>query len=382
MRMPLSRWMETQEGGRVIRGGILYVTSALLAIGVVMIYSASGMLAHQKYGDSMFFLKKHLIFMAGGLAGAVGMMLVDLEKLKSKGRLVLWAVAVVLGVTLVIADEIGGARRWIRLGWFNIQPSEFAKIAVVIYLANRLSFKDPSDWRLRSALIPLLWPCGILSVLVLAGKDLGTTVVMGSVVLLLLLAAGTPKKYFLTLVGTAIPVFVGAIWMAPYRRQRIMAFLNPLEDIQGKGFQLYQSLMAIGSGGWWGAGLGASQQKMFYLPEAHTDFIFAILGEELGFLGAGGVILLLAALGVLGSLVVARNSDPFKKYLALGLVSSLMLDTLINIGVSVGALPTKGLALPFISYGGSALVSKLMTIGLLLNVARDTEPVREKPEDP
>jgi len=223
----------------------------------------------------------------------------------------------------------------------------------------------------RHEILPLVATVGLLCTLILAGKDFGTTVVMGSVFLLILLVSGVSLKYLFWLVGASLPVMMIALLVEPYRVKRIMAFLNPWENIQTTSFQLYQSLLAVGSGGFMGVGIGESQQKLFYLPEAHTDFIFSIIGEELGFCGAGCVIVLFLALILLGWMVVSRCPDPFGQYLALGVTLFIGLEALINIGVSIGALPTKGLALPFISYGGSSLVVKMAMIGLLLNIAKD-----------
>jgi len=337
---------------------------------VVMIYSASAIFADQRYGDSMFFLKKHLTFLGIGLAVAVGAMLVDFNRLRKFAVPILIVTCVGLLAVAFFAEPIAGARRWIRLGGFQIQPSEFAKVAVIFFLAERISGKNGKLTDFKRDILPLLVGVGTVCLLILIGKDFGTTVVIGTVFLMLLFAAGMPAKFFLWLVSGAVPLLALAVIIEPYRIKRIAAFLNPWQDVQNTGFQLYQSLLAIGSGGMTGVGLGHSQQKLFYLPAAHTDFIFSIVGEELGFLGAGSVIILFIAFAILGVMIISRCPHSFGQLLSLGLVSLVSLEAIINIGVSVGVLPTKGLALPFISYGGSSLVSKLLVIGVLLNISR------------
>jgi len=208
--------------------------------------------------------------------------------------------------------------------------------------------------------------CGLIFV----GKDFGTPVVICSVVMIMLFASGLPKRYFGILMAICIPLMIAAVWFERYRLERIIAFLNPWKSIQESGFQLYQSFLAFGSGGFAGVGLGQSQQKLFYLPAAHTDFIYAIIGEEAGFVGACSVIILFAGLMVLGMMVAFRAETRFGQLAALGFTSLVTMEALLNIGVSIGALPTKGLALPFISYGGSSLVAKMLLIGCLLNIAR------------
>jgi len=369
--------------GRRIRIGLFSVIFLLVAIGVVMIYSASAIFADQRYGDSMFFLKKHFTFLGIGLAVAVGAMLVDCDRLRKFAVPILIVTCVGLLAVAFFAEPIAGARRWIRLGGFQIQPSEFAKVAVIFFLAERISRQNGKLTDFKRDILPLLVGVGTVCLLILIGKDFGTTVVIGTVFLMLLFAAGMPAKFFLWLVSGAVPLLALAVIIEPYRIKRIAAFLNPWQDVQNAGFQLYQSLLALGSGGMTGVGLGHSQQKLFYLPAAHTDFIFSIVGEELGFLGAGSVIILFIAFAILGAMIISRCPHAFGQLLSLGLVSLVSLEAIINIGVSVGVLPTKGLALPFISYGGSSLVSKLLVIGLLLNISRgrregDTLALREE----
>ena len=357
------------EPGRQIRIWLCSLAATLVAIGVVMIFSASAIFAWDRYQDSMFFLKRHLIFLGVGIAGFIGAMLVDIKQLRRLSPQFLIGIGAALLFVGLLGPKIGGARRWISIGPLNIQPSEFAKIAIVLYLSDRIAKNVNRLKNFKTDLLPLITVTGLTCLLILLGKDLGTTVVLMGVFMILLFAGGIPVRYFAWLVAGCVPVVVGAILIEPYRVKRLTGFLDPFRDIQGKSFQLYQSLLAIGSGGFFGKGLGQSQQKLFYLPAAHTDFIFAIVGEELGFLGAGFVILLFVMFGVLGMMIVFRAKNAFTQLFALGLVSLILIEAIINIGVSTGAFPTKGLALPFISYGGSSLITLLAAVGILLNIS-------------
>jgi cell division protein FtsW len=365
------------EPSRQIRIWLCSLAATLVAVGVVMIFSASAIFAWDRHQDSMYFLKRHMAFLAVGITGFVCAMLVDMRQLRKYAPHFLIGVGLALLFVGLLGPKIGGARRWISIGAFNIQPSEFAKLAVILYLADRIAKKTEGLKRFKQDLLPLIAVMGVMSLLILLGKDLGTTVVLMGVFLMMLFVGGIPVQYFAWLIAGCIPVIVGAILIEPYRVKRLTGFLNPFQDIQGKSFQLYQSLLAIGSGGLFGKGLGQSQQKLFYLPAAHTDFIFAIIGEELGFIGAGAVILLFVMFGVLGMMIVFRAKSSFNQLFALGLVTLVLIEAIINIGVSTGAFPTKGLALPFISYGGSSLVVNLILVGLLLNLSRERTDVPE-----
>ncbi len=363
------------EPGRQIRIWLMSLTATLVSIGVVMIFSASAIFAWDRHQDSMYFLKRHLAFLVVGIAGLIAAMMVDIKKLRQYAPHLLIAICSALLLVGVLGPKIGGARRWISIGGFNIQPSEFAKIAVILYLSDRIAKKTEGLANFKRDLLPLITAMAFVCLLILLGKDLGTTVVLSAVFMLLLFVGGIPVKYFAWLVTACVPLLIGAILIEPYRVKRLTGFLNPFQDIQGKSFQLYQCLLAIGSGGFFGKGLGQSQQKLFYLPAAHTDFIYAIIGEETGFVGAAFVLMLFATFGVLGMMIVLRAKTVFHQLFALGLVTLVLLEVIINIGVSTGALPTKGLALPFISYGGSSLVVNLILTGLLLNLSRDRSDV-------
>lgn len=246
-----------------------------------------------------------------------------------------------------------------------------AKLGVIIYLADFLSRKGPSINNFLQTLLPLLAVTGIVMGLVLLQPDLGAVIVLGSLTLILLFSAGIRYRYIAGLFALSIPLFYLLIYRVPYRWRRVKIFLNPWQDPRGSGFQIIQSFLALGSGGIFGVGLGMSRQKLFYLPEAHTDFIFSIIGEELGLVGTLSVTILFIVLIWQGMRIVFKTEDSFGRYLSLGIVSMIALEVIINIGVTIGALPTKGLPLPFVSYGGSALLFHMIAIGLLLNVAKE-----------
>jgi cell division protein FtsW len=256
----------------------------------------------------------------------------------------------------------------------SFQPSELANIAVIIYIADfiaRKKFLIKDDF--LYGFLPPLFTLGSLLVLIIAQPDLGTCFALAMVVLLMLFIAGIRKEYLGGLILLAIPVLYLLIFKVAYRRARILAFLNPWADARGSGFQIIQSNIALGSGGIFGVGLGHSMQKLFYLPAAHTDFIFSIIGEEMGLLGTIGICILFIIFIIQGMKVARNAQDVFGYFLSIGIVLLITLKAAINIGVSLGALPTKGLPLPFISYGGSSLIFDLIGVGLLLNIARFEE---------
>lgn len=366
------RWLsKLDDPSKVVRQMLLGIVLTLVALGTLMIYSASAIYADQMLGDSLFFLKRHLLFLCLGFIFALLFMSIDYKLYRKVANPALIVMVVLLILVLLMPQTVAGTRRWFRIAGMNLQPSEFAKLAVILYIANMVSEKKIPLRDLKFDILPIALPVGLVCGLVLLGKDFGTTVVIGAVFVVLMFLAGLPKRYFLGIFAISAPVLVLAVVLEPYRLKRIVAFMNPWEDILNTGFQLYQSLLAIGAGGLWGAGLGQSQQKLFYLPAAHTDFIFSIIGEELGFLGVGTVILLFVAFAWVCWLIVSRCSTLFGQFLAVGIGSQIILEAIVNIGVSIGVFPTKGLALPFVSYGGSALLVKMIFVGILLNVSRD-----------
>jgi cell division protein FtsW len=269
-----------------------------------------------------------------------------------------------------IGQAINGTRRWIRLGPVSFQPVELAKLALVVYLAAFLAKKRGELNDFRTGALPPLLVGGFMAGLVLLQPDLGNCMTLIVLTFGLLYLAGSPIKHLALVAAPALPLIVLAIWMAPYRMRRITAFVDPWADPRGSGFQIIQSWLALGNGGVLGQGIGASRQKLFYLPEAHTDFIFAVLGEELGFVGAVAIVAVFAVLVWRGLRVGLRAPDAFGAHLALGVTLLLATQTLVNLGVVTGLLPTKGLPLPFISFGGSALLMTMLATGILLNISQ------------
>jgi len=345
---------------------------ALLSFGVVMVYSASAVVAADRFHDPYFFLKKQLFW---GLLGA-GVLLMalrcDYHWLEKAVIPALIVAGVLLVLVLVppIGQAINGTRRWIRLGPVSFQPVELAKLALVLYLAAFLAKKRGDLDDFRSGALPPLLVGGLMAGLVLLQPDLGNCMTLIVLTFGLLYLAGSPIKHLAWVAAPALPLIVLAIWMAPYRMRRITAFMDPWGDPRGSGFQIIQSWLALGNGGVLGQGIGGSRQKLFYLPESPTDFIFAILGEELGLVGAIAIVALFAVLIWRGLRTGLRAPDAFGAYLALGITVLLATQTLVNLGVVTGLLPTKGLPLPFISFGGSALLMTMLATGMLLNVSQ------------
>ena len=353
----------------------LLVGSALLllSIGIVMIYSASAIYALDRMGDSSYFIKRHLAYLAVGTVLAFWIASVNYQDLRKHTLPILGTALVLLVVVLIphVGHSTGGARRWFKVLGFSFQPSEFLKIALIFYMADYLERKKGTLSDIKHTVLPALFVLGASAGLILKQPDLGTAVTIALVMLILFFAAGFHIKYLLVIVVAAIPSLAYLMLAKPYRRKRILAFFHPWDDPRGVGFQIIQSFLALGSGGIFGVGLGKSQQKLFYLPESHTDFIFSIIGEELGFMGASAVILLFIIFIFAGMVIVFRARNLFSQLLSLGLISLISIEATINIGVSIGALPTKGLSLPFISYGGSALLANMAALGLLVNVSKE-----------
>ena len=286
----------------------------------------------------------------------------------------LLGLAILLLVLVLIPGlgvSVNGSRRWLRLGPLSFQPAELAKLALVVYLATFLARKRDELHDFWRGIVPPLAVGGTLAGLVLLQPDLGNCLTLLVLTVGLLFLAGARTRWLAMLAVPALPLAVLAVWMAPYRMRRVFAFLDPWQDPRGSGFQIIQSWLALGGGGTFGRGIGESKQKLFYLPEAHTDFIFAIIGEELGFAGATLVVLLFAVLIWRGLRIGLHAADPFGAYLALGITVLVATQTLVNLGVVTGLLPTKGLPLPFLSFGGSALLMTMVATGVLLNISQD-----------
>ena len=360
---------------RDIRISIAGIVIFLISIGLVMIYSSSGVYALKEMGEATYFLNRHLMFLCVGVIATFCVMSIDYRDLRkiAKPLLVITVVLLILVLIPHIGKSTYGARRWFRLGPINFQPSELAKLSMLIYAADFLARKKSKVSQFWDGFLPLVLVLGVISILIVKQPDLGNTVLIASVVLVMMFIAGANTIHIASLALLSLPVLYYLIARVPYRLKRIIAFLDPWQDSQGIGFQLSQSQIALGSGGILGVGLGHSVQKLFYLPAAHTDFILSIVGEEFGLLGTLVVVALFAAFMWQGERIVKRTTDPFGYYLGVGIVTMLGLQAVVNIGVSIGAFPTKGLPLPFISYGGSALIFNLMAVGLLLNISRMQE---------
>jgi len=360
---------------RGVRINLFTVTVILVCIGIVMIYSSSSIYSWEKYKDSLYFLKRHLIFLFVGSILTFLVMLVDYRKFREYAKPLLLLSIVLLVLVLVpgIGREVSGARRWFRFKFLSFQPSQLANLAVIVYIADFIARKESAIKQFLRGFLPPICVLGFCALLILAQPDLGTAVSLGVVALIMLFIAGVRTKYILSLVLASLPALYVLIFSVPYRRARILAFINPWLDPKGSGFQIIQSQIALGSGGIFGVGLGHSRQKLFYLPAAHTDFIFSIIGEELGFLGTLGVIFLFIIFIQQGLKIIKNTSDKFGYFLALGLVLMITFKAVINIGVSCGILPTKGLSLPFVSYGGSSFIFDLISVGVLINIARTGE---------
>ncbi len=357
---------------RELRISITTIVLTLICMGVIMILSASGIYALQEQGDSLYYLKRHLVFLFLGFICTAGVMSFDYRELRKIAKPMLLITGFLL--ILVLIPHIGkssyGARRWFKVGPLNFQPTEFMKIAMLVYVADFLARKPNDVKSFRRGFMPIMMVLGVVCALILKQPDLGSSLLIASVVLIMFFIAGGQLWHFGLISLTIIPGFYLLVARVAYRWARIMTFLDPWQDRQGAGFQLTQSQIAFGSGGLLGVGLGHSVQKLFYLPAAHTDFILSIIGEEMGFLGAFSVVLLFMFFVWQGARIAKRTQDPFGYYLSIGIVAFLGLQAVINVGVTIGALPTKGLPMPFISYGGSALVVNMMMIGLLLNISR------------
>jgi len=358
---------------RNIRRSIFIIMIALLTFGCVMIYSASAIYAHENYADSMYFLKRHLIFLLLGFALMVFLMSLDILRLERAAKPLMIASLALLALVLIpnIGSSVAGARRWFRVGPLSFQPSELAKFALVIYIASYLDRKGYKIKDFFYGFLPVVSVISLTGILVLCQPDLGTSLSVFFIGFLMLFVGGASVFYLGSIALLGLPFLYYLIFSVPYRRRRILVFLNPWRDSEGAGFQIVQSFIALGSGGLLGVGLGQSTQKLFYLPESHTDFIFSIVGEELGFLGAASLVLLFGVFIWQGMRGVFLTESIFKKTLLFGVTGMIAFEVLINIGVSSGIFPTKGLPLPFISYGGSSLLFHMGAVGIMLNAMRE-----------
>ena len=363
----------------------------LIAFGVVMVYSASAVYANNMFGNGFHFLIRQTVFAVAAFAVLIIFTRVDIGLLRrSTYPVLLVAVFLMVAVALGFGRSAGGATRWLAVGPVSVQPAELAKLAMIMWLAHSLAKKSDRVRTFSIGFLPHVLVAGLLMLLCLAQPDFGSAVMIALLTFVVLFAAGAKAGYLLGCVLLALPVGYAAIASSPYRMRRITAFLEPFEHRQGAGYQITESLMSFGSGGWTGVGLGDGRQKLLFLPEAHTDFISAIIGEELGFIG---VVLLCAAFGWVvfrGLRAAWRAQDEYSGYLAAGMTLFIGLQAFTNLAVAMGLLPTKGLALPFVSYGGSSLLVNAAAAGIILNTSRygvsrgveTSEPAKPKRRQP
>lgn len=347
----------------------------LIVIGFVMIFSASSILALKKFSDSTYYLKRQLVCMLLGVGAAVVISRIHYKVYRDYAGYALIGAMCVLVLVLIpgLGSEINNARRWFRLGGFQLQPAEYAKVVWVLYLSVSLWRKQERIKQMRVSFWPHLILCGIVCALIVKEPDFGTTVLIGMLTVILMAAGGVPCRGLLVLVPVVVLGAYRFVYLVPWRLERVTAFWNPWTDPLDSGYQLIQAWIAVGTGGLCGKGLGAGQLKLFYLPEPYTDFILAVIGEELGFAGIALICVLFFFFFRTG-LHISRNApDRYGALLALGLTMLISLQALLNMGVVLGLVPTKGLPLPFISYGGSAFTANCLAVGMLMSVARNTE---------
>ena len=373
MLLPWSSSGERKRRHIAVDGAVLTVTVALALVGLIMVFSASAVVAGTRFHDSIYFLKRQVAWLAVGflLLHVVSRVNYAVWRRLAVPMLLLTAIMLIVVLIPSLGVVAKGARRWLRLGMISVQPAELLKLAAVVYLASYLARKEDRLAQFRTGLLPPLMVVGAIGGLVLLQPDLGTVIVVGVVMLAMLYLAGARLGHLAAIVLVAFPVAAVLILRSSYRRQRLMSFLEPWKDAADSGFQVTQSFLAFGSGGLFGVGLGEGKQKLFFLPEAHTDFVLALVGEELGLVGAAGIMLLFGLLVLKGFRVAGTAREPFGRHLALGITLLIGVQALINACVVTGLMPTKGLTLPLVSYGGSSLVVSLLGIGMLLSVSRD-----------
>lgn len=347
---------------------------ALVLMGIIMVFSASAVYAQEEYHDSLYFLKRHVLWVLLGTGLLFLARKMDYHRLHA---LTYPAMAVTLALLILVmvpglGREAGGAQRWLQLGFLTFQPAELAKFTVILFVARSMVKRADKLADFAYGYLPNLIVLGIFFTLILLQPDFGTALIIALVAFAMLFAAGVRAKFLFYSVLAVLPFLAAAVLSHEYRTRRILAFLDPWQDRADSGFQAVQSFLAFGRGGIWGLGLGDSRQKLFYLPEAHTDFIFSVIGEELGIIGTLGVLLLFVLLIWRGFTTAYRARDLFGTHLAFGLTLVIGVQALTNMGVAVGILPTKGLTLPLISLGGSSLVVSMFSLGVLLNISEQT----------
>jgi cell division protein FtsW len=358
--------------GFAIDKWLLVAVAGLLVVGVTMVLSTSYLYAHERFADGTYFFRKQLLALGVGSVGLIACALLSAPTYRRLAYplLVLTVLALIMVLVPGVGALRGGAQRWLTLAGFAFQPAELAKLTLVIYLAHSMAKKQDKIKTFAIGVLPHLIVSGICLTLLLLEPDFGTALILAMLLYAMLFIGGVRISHLLATALLALPVLIYVMLTEPYRVRRLASFLDPWSDPQNSGFQVVQSLIAFGSGQFWGRGLGEGRQKLFYLPEAHTDFVFSVIGEEIGFLGVIAVLALFGLIVARGLRLTSRIEEPFEQYLAFGLTVLLGLQALIHMSVVTGIMPAKGLVLPFISYGGSALVVNLMEAGILLGLSR------------
>ncbi len=360
----------------IVRGGptdklLLFLAISLGAFGLVMVYSASYIYSQEKFGDGLYYFNRHIVFLSLGFLCMVAFRFVDYRVWQRVALPLFGATLFLLALTLVpgIQHRAGGASRWLNIGGFSLQPVEFAKIGLVMVLARMLAAEKIDYARWTTGFFHFLWPAVALVALCMLQPDFGSSALVISTTALLLYLGGVHRRFLITSVLAVLPFLAIAMIVAPYRRARLLTFLDPWADPQGAGFQIVQSFIAFYRGGLFGVGLGNSRAKIFYLPEAHNDFILSVVGEELGFVGFGLLSLAFLILVFRGIRAAAKADTRFASLLGAGLIALLGLEVFWNAAIVLGLFPTKGMNMPFISSGGSSIVCALTAVGILLNIS-------------
>lgn len=360
---------------------LMVSTGSLVLLGLIMILSASSVSSFATYGSSFLYFNKQLLWAGIGLAGFIFFSRFDYRKLKNRGYVLMPVVGVLLLAVLIpgVGIVAGGSARWLGAGPLAFQPSELAKLALVLFLADVFSRKEERTLQeLSHTLLPFAPVVGILALLVMMQPDMGTTLLLGAIGLGMLFVAGAPLRFILPIGMLGLGAAAAAALSADYRRERVLAFMDPWADPLNTGYHTIQSLIALGSGGWLGVGLGASRQKWSYIPNAHTDFIYSILGEEMGLLGTLTVLGLFAFIVYLGIRTARQSRDRFGMFVATGITIWIGVQAMVNIGAVTATMPITGVPLPLVSFGGSSLVVSLVAMGILTNIAKQGRGARRQ----
>lgn len=344
----------------------------LVVIGLVMISSTSVVISYELTGGNYHFLKRQLIFGVIGMVAMAGMSMVNYQIWRKYALSIMIISLILLAVVLLpfFADPVKGAHRWIIIGDIGFQPSEFAKLAILIYLSGWLARRRDEIKSFSRGFLPFLFILAVVTVLVMMEPDLGTMAIIAGSAAVVFIIAGASTLHIILGLASGVVLLATLILSAPYRLNRLTTFLNPSTDPQGIGYQIKNAMIAIGSGGLWGLGFGNSRQKYLYLPEAHTDAIYAVIVEEMGFLRSGIIVVLFVLLALRGYKIAKEASDDFGRFLATGITTWFILQAFINLAAILGLIPLTGVPLPFISYGGSSLIINLAAVGILLNISK------------